>query len=335
MSLLNRWITEGGVPREEGSNKIFPQKYGEKNWPLVTVITPTFNQGEFLEATIRSVLLQGYPNLEYMVIDGGSTDGSVDIIRRYADPITYWISEEDRGQSHAINKGLVRSKGTILGWLNSDDIYMPGTIFRAVEMFSQHDEIDVVYGHIDRIDQKGRIVPTPILPKDKVTFDKHTALMESVVNQPGSFWRKRIMDKVGYLNDSLHYGMDYEYWTRMLLAGAVFWRVNETVAMFRLSASSKTVGQTARMARESISIINSFSSQADLASRLELTPRVLHHQANKGRGAASLLAFYGCLKEKKWSEACRWFIRAHFYDPLAAFRSKWLSLALARLVRKM
>jgi glycosyltransferase involved in cell wall biosynthesis len=301
--------------------------------PLVSIVTPSYNQGQFLEATILSVLLQGYPNLEYMVIDGGSEDGSQETIQRYANQLAFWVSEKDRGQSHAINKGLARANGTILGWLNSDDVLMPGTIFRAVEVFTQHENVDVVYGHLDRIDQYGKQVPTPILPKDMVEFNKSTALMECVVNQPGCFWRRRVMDKAGLLNESLHYGMDYEYWTRMLLAGAVFMRLNETVAMFRLSVGSKTVGQTARMASESIAIIDSFIAQSDLPQRLGMSPRALYRQANKGRGNFGLQAFYGNIKTRQWLKAAYWLVRAHTYDPLALFRAKWLALALARVMR--
>jgi hypothetical protein len=192
----------------------------------------------------------------------------------------------------------------------------------------------VIYGHLDRIDPQGKLVPTPKLLKDRVEFDKHTALMECVVNQPGCFWRRKIMEKVGLINETLHYGLDYEYWTRMLLAGAKFKRLDETVAQFRLSATSKTVGQTARMAREAISIVDSFLVQSATAHRLDLTPQSLLRQANKGRGNFSLQAFYGCIKDRRWVEAIRWLMRAHGYDPLAMLRGKWLSLALARAVRK-
>jgi glycosyltransferase involved in cell wall biosynthesis len=302
--------------------------------PLVSIITPSYNQGQFLEATILSVFNQDYPCIEYMVVDGASIDDSVEVIRRYADRLAYWVSEPDRGQSHAINKGLTRAKGSILGWLNSDDVLLPGAIHRVVETFTSHDDVDVVYGRLNRIDQYGKVVPTPTLPKDKVEFDRHTALMECMVNQPGCFWRRSIMDKVGLLNESLHYGLDYEYWTRMLLAGAKFKRLNDTVAKFRLSASSKTVGQTARMAGEAISIIDSFLAQPDLSGQLGLTPRALRIQANRGRGNFSLQVFYGNLKDRQWVDAARWLVRAHIYDPLALFRSKWLALALARAVRK-
>jgi glycosyltransferase involved in cell wall biosynthesis len=302
--------------------------------PLVSIITPSYNQGQFLEMTILSVFNQDYPRIEYLVIDGASNDNSVEIIPRYADRLAYWVSEPDRGQSHAINKGLSRANGTILGWVNSDDVLMPGTISRLVDAFKQNKDIDVIYGHLDRIDTQGKLVPTPTLPKDRVVFDKHTAMMECVVNQPGCFWRRCIMEKVGLLNESLHYGLDYEYWTRMLLAGAKFKRLNETVAMFRLSAGSKTVGQTARMASESIAIIDSFLTQPDLPQRLGISPRALHRQANKGRGNFSLQAFYGCIKDRRWVEAIRWLVRAHGYDPLVMLRRKWLGLAFARVMRK-
>jgi glycosyltransferase involved in cell wall biosynthesis len=310
------------------------QALGDQDWPLVTVITPSYNQAQFLEATICSVIQQDYPNMEYMVIDGGSTDGSQEIINRYADRLAYWISEKDSGQSQAINKGLARVHGKILGWLNSDDVLKPGTISRVVEVLNQRSDIDVVYGRLDRIDPLGNLVPTPQLPKDKVEFDKQTALMECVVNQPGCFWRRSIMDKVGLLNETLHYGMDFEYWTRMLLAGARFKRLDDTVAEFRLSPASKTVSQTTQMALEAISIVNNFLSQANLAQSLGLAPGALRRQANKGRGNFALQAFYGCMKGHQWQPALRWLVRAHVYDPFALLRGKWLSLALARMVRK-
>lgn len=302
--------------------------------PLVSIITPSYNQGQFLEATILSVLNQDYSCIEYLVIDGASSDDSVEVICRYADRLAYWVSEHDRGQSHAINKGLSRANGTILGWVNSDDVLLPETIFKLVDAFTQHKDTDVIYGHIDRIDSQGKLVPTPTLPKDRVVFDKNTALMECVVNQPGCFWRRSIMDKVGLLNETLHYGLDYEYWTRMLLAGAKFKRFDETVAQFRLSATSKTIRQTTQMAQESIAIIDSFLSQDDLAHQLGLTKRELHHQANKGRGNFSLQAFYGNMKYRKWPEAFRWLVRAHGYDPLALCRRKWLALALASMKQR-
>jgi glycosyltransferase involved in cell wall biosynthesis len=325
---------DSGWPWKIESGNILDIPADGRTWPRVTIITPSFNQARFLEATIRSVLLQRYPNLEFMVIDGGSTDGSQEIIRRYADHLAYWVSEKDRGQSHAINKGLARAQGTILGWINSDDVLKPGTISRIVDTFNQNIDIDVVYGRLERIDSLGKLVPTPLLPKDKVDFDKNTALLECVVNQPGCFWRKRIMDKVGLLNESLHYGIDYEYWTRMLLAGGKFKRLDYVIAEFRLSDSSKTISQTSQMAIECISIVNNFIFQPGIAQLLNHDAISLRRQANKGRGDFGLQAFYGCVKDKKWFESVRWLIRAHRYYPFILFNRKWVELAVSGVARR-
>jgi glycosyltransferase involved in cell wall biosynthesis len=303
------------------------------DYPLVSVVTPSLNQGQFLESTIRSVLEHNYPTIEYFVIDGGSTDESVTIIQSYTSRLAYWISEKDNGQSHAINKGLSRARGEILGWLNSDDVLLPGTINRVVTVFRDNPDVDVVYGHLERIDARGQRLPTPKLPKDRDVFDKSHALNESVVNQAGCFWRRGIMEKVGLLNESLHYCMDNEYWMRILLAGGKFMRVDDTLAQFRLSSGSKTLGQTTKMALEGLSVIESFLAQIDLAERLGLTKSQLQQQANKGLANVCLHAFYGCVKGKKWMESLRWFLKAHRYYPLILLRWKWFDLLIARIIR--
>jgi hypothetical protein len=136
------------------------------------------------------------------------------------------------------------------------------------------------------------------------------------------------------LNENLHYSMDYEYWIRILLAGGKFKRLDDTLAQFRLSSGSKTVGQTAKMAHEGLKVINTYLALNDIADRLGLPSSQLRKQANKGRASVSLHAFYGCIKDRKWLEALRWLVRAHTYDPLALFRKKWLTLAVARAMRK-
>lgn len=302
--------------------------------PLVTLITPSFNQGEFLEATIRSVLEQDYPNIEYMVIDGGSTDASVEIIRRYADRLAHWESQPDRGQAHAINKGLQRAKGEILGWLNADDLLLPGTVRMVVDSFRQHPEVDVIYGRLVRIDPAGRLVPTPLLPKDRVVFGKETLIGECVVNQPGSFWRRGIMEKTGLLNENLHYALDYEYWVRMFLAGGRFKRLSEPVAAFRLSPNSKTVGQTGKAAKEHLRVIDELLALPELKARTGLSPGELARQARRGRGVVRMYAFYGSAKSRSWGEAARWLISACAADPLVPFRRRWFDLLLARVRRK-
>ena len=303
-------------------------------YPLVTVVTPSYNQGQFLESTIKSVLEQNYPNLEYIVIDGGSADNSIEILHAYSDRLVFWVSEKDRGQSHAINKGLSRAKGEFIGWINSDDVLVTGAINLVVSTFLNNPDVDTVYGRLGRIDNQGQHIPTPDLPKDKVSFNKYYALDECIVNQAGCFWRRRMMDKVGLLNENLHYSMDYDYWMRILLAGGKFLRLEETLALFRLSSGSKTVGQTTKMAIEGLGVINTYLGLIEIEDRLGLTHTQLLKQANKGRSSVSLHAFYGCVKEKKWKEALKWFIRAHTYNPRVLFNRKWLDLVVARLSRR-
>ncbi len=301
--------------------------------PLVSMVTPSYNQGIFLEQTIRSVLEQDYPNIEYLVIDGGSTDESVAIIQRHASQIAYWESQPDRGQAHAINKGLQRARGEILGWLNSDDVLFPGTVSRVVEQFSRHPDVGVVYGHLERIDATGRLVPTPILPKDRVEFGPAYVIGECVVNQPGSFWRRSIMDEVGLLDEHLAYALDYEYWIRMALTGVRFKRLPETVALFRLSAGSKTVGQTAAMAEEQLRVLDEVLAAPGLAQRLGMSQTQIDRLARRTRAQIGLRIVYGSLKSRRWDQARRWLGRVLQDDPLVIFERRWLDLAIARVRR--
>ena len=305
------------------------------NQPLVSVITPSYNQGQFLEQTVLSVLNQDYPHIEYLVMDGGSTDNSLEVIRRYADHLAYWESKPDRGQAHAINKGLKRAKGEIIGWLNSDDVLLTDTVSRAVATFAEYDAVDVVYGRLVRIDSDGEPVPTPTLPKDRVEFTRHNVIGECVVNQPGAVWRRRIMKQTGYLNEKLNYALDYEYWVRMILAGGKFKKLPNPVAQFRLSSGSKTVGQTSNMAREHLGVIDHFMAQSDMPEKLGMSPEAVRRQACKGRGIVSLYAFYGCVKEKQWSEALYWFRQAHASDPLVLLDRRWVGLAWASFFRRI
>jgi len=135
----------------------------DQSWPKISIVTPSFNQGTYLEKTIRSVLLQGYPNLEYIIIDGGSTDQSVEIIKKYESWVDFWVSEEDRGQSHAINKGLEKATGELLGWLNSDDYFLPDALFKLARSYLEDSSVGAIYGQGHMVDEKGIIVYTPKL----------------------------------------------------------------------------------------------------------------------------------------------------------------------------
>jgi glycosyltransferase involved in cell wall biosynthesis len=180
--------------------------------PLVSVVTPSFNQGAYLAETIRSVLDQDYPRLEYLVIDGGSTDGSQELIRGFAPQLAYWVSEPDLGQTDAINKGFSLASGQILAWLNSDDTYLPGAVSQAVAFLQEHPEAGMVYGRAYYIDADGRrYARYPAGPTD------HRGLRRGVVTIPqqASFFRSRIWKMVGPLDPSFYYAMDYDLWVRI------------------------------------------------------------------------------------------------------------------------
>jgi glycosyltransferase involved in cell wall biosynthesis len=305
------------------------------NRPLVSVVTPSYNQSRFLGETILSVLNQGYPHIEYLVIDGASTDGSVDIIRQYEGQIAYWVSEPDRGQSHAINKGLRRTRGEIVTWLNSDDVLLPGAVSRVVRFLAEHPDVDVCNGRADRIDEYGRPIPTPTLPKDLLDFGATTALAGNLVNSPGAFWRRGIMERVGLLDEELHYVMDYEWWLRMVLAGGTFRRMpHPSVAAFRVHRGSKSAAQQERFAQETFAVLDRLFSDPCLESKLGLSRARLLWQKRRLKARTCLHAFYGCYHQGgRPAEAARWLLRAGVLFPPIYFAGEWWRLALARLRR--
>lgn len=183
------------------------------SWPRISIITPSFNQAAFLERTILSVLEQDYPNLEYIVIDGGSTDGSVDIIRKYENQLAFWVSEPDRGQSHAINKGLQRATGEWVGWQNSDDIYYPGAFMKMARVAIQSSEAQLIIGDINLIDEKDSVIRE--MRYVRPTYESLLAEGMVLTNQ-AAFWRRSLHDRIGWLNELLHYGFDYEWFLRVL-----------------------------------------------------------------------------------------------------------------------
>lgn len=179
-------------------------------WPKVSIVTPSYNQGNFIEETIRSVLLQGYPNLEYIIIDGGSSDGSVEIIRKYEKWLRHWISEPDQGQSDAIAKGFKVADGEIIAWLNSDDYYHPKAVQKAVEVF-QHMFVELIYGHCDILDRLGNFVERSHAPE----FDYARLRVVDFIWQPATFIRRSAYNNVGGIDISLHWVMDWDLWLRI------------------------------------------------------------------------------------------------------------------------
>jgi glycosyltransferase involved in cell wall biosynthesis len=200
-----------GWPWTEASSRFPDRMPGGQEWPRLSVVTPSYGQGAFLEATIRSVLLQGYPNLEYVVIDGGSTDESVEIIRRYERWLAGWVSEPDRGLSDAINKGFARSTGEILGWLNSDDVYEPNALGHVARHFRANPTCALLYGGGWEVDEDGR----KIAHCDWIRpFDRRLFLTWNFILQPAAFWRRSLWEQVGELSISHDWAMDWEWLIR-------------------------------------------------------------------------------------------------------------------------
>ncbi len=206
-------------------------------FPLVSIVTPSFNQARFLEATIRSVLEQDYPRIEYILVDGGSTDGSVDIIHRYSERLAWWVSERDKGQTDAINKGFARANGEILAWLNSDDTYQPGAVAEAVAFLRGRPEVGLVYGDANFIDENGELIGR--FPAAQTDYRR---LRRGYVHIPqqASFWRADLWKKVAPLDPSFYFAMDYDLWVRIAALAPVRY-TPRTWANFRLHTQGKTI----------------------------------------------------------------------------------------------
>lgn len=207
--------------------------------PTISIVTPSYNQGQFLEETITSVLEQNYPNLEYIVMDGGSTDGSADIIRRYADQLHHWVSEPDQGQSDAINRGFQRASGEILGWINSDDYLEPRSLETVAKYFVEHPECDVLNGGCRRVDACGReLGDQPVRTLHGSVASALAAWTETWFAQQSTFWRADLWNDVGGLDAALHYAMDYDLWHRFA-ARTTFHVIPEVLANYRFHDDAK------------------------------------------------------------------------------------------------
>ncbi|MEA3325855.1 MAG: glycosyltransferase family 2 protein [Chloroflexota bacterium] len=206
--------------------------------PLVSIVTPSFNQAKFLRLTIDSVLSQDYPNLEYIIIDGGSSDGSLEIIRENENRLSYWESIPDKGQTDAINKGFTKAGGKYLAWLNSDDVYLPGAVSEAVHYLENHPEIGMVYGDCTFIDAQGRTIGQfPAAQTDLARLRRGYVH----IPQQASFFRMDLWRRVGPLDPSFYFAMDYDLWVRLANHSSLVYLPGHHWASFRLHGDAKTI----------------------------------------------------------------------------------------------
>lgn len=282
------------------------------SWPKVTVVMPSYNQEQFLEQAVRSVLLQGYPNLEFFIYDGGSTDGSVEIIRKYAPFVDYWVSERDNGQSDAINRGFQRAAGKYIAWLNSDDLYLPGCLAKLVAALESSPEAGMAYGRVEVIDSLNRKIGTF---EDAGSRVEDLLFFEAIIPQQAALFRRSTVEQAGLLRVDLDYAMDHEFFIRLGMHAPIL-PVDELLAQFRLSDSNKGVAQRTRWAPEFVRIAETLFADPNLKPAYAgLKNRSLAGAYFRG-GATYLESF-------DTRAALGWFVKAAKIYPKYLLRLRW------------
>jgi glycosyltransferase involved in cell wall biosynthesis len=273
-----------GWPWTEESPPLPERMPDGSEWPRISIVTPNYNYARYLETTIRSVLLQGYPNVEYIIQDDGSTDASVDLIRHYESHLAFWSTKPNSGQPAVINRGMRRSTGSILAYINSDDYYLPGAFEAVALFFHQHPQADLVYGRcwfVDENEQKVGEHFGRLSRLDEVLDLWNVWWAKRQIIQPESFWRRRIYERIGEFRTDFYIVFDYEYWCRMLMAKAVFQGLNKATACFRFQPAQKT-SNTSKAAAEHLAAIKPWlwDKKVPLAAkrRRELQSQWLYHK---------------------------------------------------------
>lgn len=286
--------------------------------PLVSIVTPSFNQARFLEETISSVFEQTYPNLEYIVVDGGSTDESVAILRRHSDRFAWWTSESDTGQAAALNKAFERARGDILGWICSDDTLLPGAVARVVAELERDPAAQLVYGEALFVDEHGHA----LFPLEPRPFDVE-AMVRSCQNhvvQPGSLFRREAFELAGRFAEDAHYLFDFEFVLRLALAGGKVSSIGDRLATYRVHRESKSGSGSLLKARDYVRLADRFLAGSSLPS------------AERGRASAYLAAGDYFYDAGRHAEARRYLWRALRRRP-SRRAAALLARALLRSVR--
>jgi len=274
----------------------------------VSIITPSYNQSRYLEQTIRSVLEQDYPRLEYFVMDGGSDDGSVEIIKKYADKLSGWVSEKDQGQADAINKGLKRAGGEIVAWLNSDDYYLPGAISHAVKSFQQHPEAGLVYGNVLSVDSQGKTFNLQTFQP----YNLDDLMAFHIISQPAVFMRRSILEQAGLLDLSYHLLLDHQLWLRIARLAPMIY-ISETLAAARYHPEAKNRARTADFGQDAFRIVAWMQSNPQFAADFT-------RSENRIRGGAQRLDAFYLLDGGNYAAALKAYACAFLFWPPVALR---------------
>lgn len=285
-------------------------------YPLVSIVTPSYNQARFLEKTMRSVLDQDYPNIEYLIVDGASTDGSLDLIKNQAGRLSWWVSEKDSGQAEAINKGFNQAKGEFVAWLNSDDYYMPGAISGAVKALMEHPDAGFVYGNVRVVDENEKIL-------NQLTYGnwKLADLMSfRIIGQPAVFMRRGLLNQTGFLDQSYHLLLDHQFWIRLANKADMCY-IPALWASAHYHEDCKNLAMAAEFGKEAKRIVQWMQQSREFYD-------LFNQNRNKIlAGAERLNAFY-LLDAKEYPAAFRAYWKAFWLNP-ETVRPEWYRMVYA------